>query len=115
VSRHLKNELPVPALMEKATGGRSPDWEAAEHERTGAETEILPFARAVLANHLDCVSLSQPSFRNDEIRALAPEQIAGVSETRTAGTMNERGVLRLVGQSVDPRRRRRLATQRSEL
>jgi hypothetical protein len=42
VSRHLKNELPVPALMQETPGGRSTDRKPAEDERTGPETEILP-------------------------------------------------------------------------
>ena len=95
MSGHLKDELPVSALMEKTSGGRSADREPAEHKRAGAETEILPVRLAVLADHLNRLDLSQPPFGDDEIRALAPKQIAGVSEVR---------VLCLIRQSVDPRR-----------
>jgi hypothetical protein len=49
VSRHLKNELPVPALMQKTAGVRSPDRETAQHERTGAETQILPVGLTIFA------------------------------------------------------------------
>ena len=81
--------------MENTPRRRSPDGKAAEHEWTGAETEILPVRLTILADHLDRFDLSQPPFGDDEIRAVAPKQIASVSEVR---------VLCLVGQSVDPRR-----------
>ena len=96
VSSHLKNELPVPALMQKTPGARSTDRETAQHERTGAETEILPLGLTIFADHLDGLDLSEPSFRDDEIWALPPKQIASAYKVR---------VLCLVGQSVDPRRR----------
>ncbi|MBC7928450.1 MAG: hypothetical protein H7039_22640 [Bryobacteraceae bacterium] len=93
--RYLKDELPVSTFMEKTPSRRSPDRKSAQHERAGAETEILAVGLPVLADHLDRLDLPEPPFGDDEIRALAPKQIASVSKVR---------VLCLVGQSVDPRR-----------
>ena len=49
----------------------------------------------IFADHLDGLDLSEPSFRDNDIRALPPKQIASVIEVK---------VLCLVGQSVEPRR-----------
>src|SRR4029077_8094662 len=58
VPGYLKDKLPVSAFMEKTPRRRSPDREAAEHEWTCAETEILPVRLTVLADHLDRLDLS---------------------------------------------------------
>lgn len=41
VAGHLKQELAVAPLIEELPGGWFLDWQPAEHERRGSESEIL--------------------------------------------------------------------------
>jgi hypothetical protein len=50
VSRQLKDEMPVPALINQLVCRRTPDRQAAQHERTRRESQALGASLPLLSN-----------------------------------------------------------------
>ena len=76
MSGDLKNELAVPALVEKAAGRRPLDRETTEDKRTRREPEILSCAFALQPHTLDGFDLPHPTAGNDEAKVSISQQRA---------------------------------------
>jgi len=71
VAGDLKHELSVAAFMEKAPGRGPFHRETAKNEGSGRESEILLFAFPILPDQPNGLRLAEPTFRNDQTRALS--------------------------------------------
>jgi hypothetical protein len=58
----LKNELPVPALVQQTAWSRSLQRETAQHERARGEPEVLAVGLAILPDELDGFRLTELTF-----------------------------------------------------
>ena len=92
MTRHLKQEVSVSALMEKFPWPRSFDRQAAQDEGSRREAKSLLRSGAAAANHLDRVSLTHSALRDTEIRANLREDGAGGFEACTTGAVSLREV-----------------------
>jgi hypothetical protein len=67
VSGHLQNELAVPPFVEQLPQWELPNREAAQHERTRAETQALRPLLAVNPNQFDAINLPEPALGDDQL------------------------------------------------
>src|SRR3954447_22101927 len=92
--------MTVPSLVQELSLGRTPNGQAAEHERSRREGQSLRTRLSVLSHQRDAGRLAHPVFRNDEFRMSSLEDRSRVFQPgRTSFAATSRGGTHLSPQS----------------
>jgi hypothetical protein len=81
VTGDLKHETTIPSFMKETSRWRTLYRQPTKDKRPRRESQILRFVFPLLANHLNCVCLSEFPFGDDQLRVLQPQQIARALQT----------------------------------